>query len=278
MTDARRILVTNDDGIHSEGLHVLARQIERAGFEVTIAAPSYDASGVSASLGAITAEAPMALKHTAIDGFEGRAFAIDAPPATCVLLAQLGAFDCEFDAVLSGINDGLNTGRSVLHSGTVGAVLAAQNFGLRGLAVSTSRSTPMNWETAAHVAAIVLKAVVDAPSRCALNLNVPGVDHAALKGIRWGALAPFNAIRSEIREKSASHITLAMRPPPSPPAADTDLGLTQQGYAALTSVHAGSEVWSARVQPDNEFDSGVAIPAVTAGDELRPGRTYLQTV
>ena len=66
-----------------------------------------------------------------------------------------------------------------------------------------------------------------------------------------------------------------MVPPPEPPESDTDLGLALDGYAAITSIHAGSEVWSDLVQPNDEFDSALPIPAVTAGDELRPARTYL---
>lgn len=277
MNTIKQILITNDDGIASPGLHALAREIEAAGHEVTVAAPNYDASGVSASLGAITTERPIAKIVSEIKGFSGRAYALAAPPATCVLLAQLGAFERDFDLVVSGINDGMNTGRSVLHSGTVGAALAAQNFGLRGLAVSTARANPIQWQSAAQMACSLLPSMLSAASRIAINLNVPGLKLEEIKGLRWGALAPFNAIRSVVRENGPAHVTLEMQPPPSPPAADTDLGLTRLGFAALTSLHAGSEVWSEKIQPNEDFNPDLPLPAVTAGDLLQAARTYLQT-
>ena len=269
------VLVTNDDGIDHPGLHTLARQIEQSGREVTVVAPDFNASGLGAALGSITAGLPISLHRHHIDGFEGSAYGLNAPPATCVLIAQLGAFDADFDVVVSGINDGFNTGRSVLHSGTVGAAVAAQNFGLRGLAVSTSQKVPINWQTAAHFAVALLSPLELASPRCTLNLNVPNLPVDQIKGMRWGGLAPYNNIRSSIDERTDEHIVLKMVPPPIPPEADTDLGLALEGYAAVTSIHAGSEVWSHQVQPNDEFDPSTPIPAVTAGDELRPARTYL---
>ena len=275
MSNEHHILITNDDGIDSLGLHELAVQIEHAGYNVTVAAPSFDASGVSASLGPITSKEPISITKRSILGFHGNAFAIDAPPALCVLLAQLGAFDAEFNVIVSGINAGLNTGRSVLHSGTVGAALAAQNFGFTGLAVSMSRSELLHWRTAATFAVKMLESMVNAPPRSVVNLNVPGTALEDVKGLRWGALAPFNAVRSTIRKRSADAVHLKMVGPPQPPASDTDLGLCQAGYASITSLHAGSEVWTSEIQPDQDFDPSKSIPGVTAGDELRPARTFL---
>ncbi len=275
MSSNSRVLVTNDDGIDHPGLHALAIQIEQSGRDVTVVAPDFNASGLGAALGSITAGLPIALKRYKIEGFKGTAYGLNAPPATCVLIAQLGAFGSAFNVVVSGINDGFNTGRSILHSGTVGAAVAAQNFGLRGLAVSTSPKTPIHWQTAAHFAVVVLTPLERASPRCAVNLNVPNLPIDEIKGVRWGGLAPFNNIRSSIGEQTDEHVILKMVPPPDPPAADTDLGLALEGYAAITSIHAGSEVWSEKVRPNDEFDATLSIPAVTAGDELRPARTYL---
>ena len=275
MSSNSHVLVTNDDGIDHPGLHALAVHIQRSGRDVTVVAPDFDASGLSAALGGITAGLPIALKQYEIDGFNGRAYGLNAPPATCVLIAQLGAFGTEVDVVVSGINDGFNTGRSVLHSGTVGAALAAQNFGIRGLAVSTSRTDPILWHTAAHYAVLILNSLEDASPRCTVNLNVPSMPVNEIRGIHWGGLAPFNNIRSTIGEQTDEHVILKMVPPPSPPEIDTDLGLALNGYVAVTSLHAGSEVWSESVHPNDEFNPDVPLPAVTAGDELRPARSYL---
>ncbi len=269
-----RILVTNDDGVEHVGLHELAVAIEQAGYDTTVVAPSYNASGVGTSLGAITSGQPIELQQKEIVGFSGNVYAFNAPPATCVLAAQLGAFGGNFDIVVSGINEGLNTGRSVLHSGTVGAALAAQNFGLRGLAVSLSQTEPGHWHSAAHSAVLLLSCLEHAAPQCAVNLNVPALPLQDLKGVRWGALAPYNAVRSQISEETKHHVKLTMVSPPHLPAADTDLGLTQYGYAAITSIHAGSEVWSAKVQANDDLDVKLPIPAITAGDRLTAARVY----
>ena len=274
MNSNTRVLVTNDDGIEHPGIHALAVEIEQAGFDVTVVAPNFNASGLGAALGTITAGTPIDVKKHDISNFNGDAYGLAGPPATCVLVGQLGAFGGDFDVVVSGINDGFNTGRSVLHSGTVGAALAAQNFGLRGLAVSTSQREP-RWQTAAHYAVVILESMKDGPKRCAVNLNVPSRPIDEVRGIQWGHLAPFNNIRSSIGEQSDKHLTLKMVPPPSPPASDVDLGLVLDGYAAITALHAGSEVWSTTVQPNDEFDPNLAIPAVTAGDTLTPAKAYL---
>ena len=120
-----RALITNDDGIDSLGLQELARCIEAEGFDVTVVAPSYDASGTGASLGHISKDRPINFKEVAVPGLSGRAFSLDGPPALCAIAGHLEAFGPRPDIVVSGPNLGLNTGRSVLHSGTVGAALAA---------------------------------------------------------------------------------------------------------------------------------------------------------
>ena len=75
---------------------------------------------------------------------------------------------------LSGPNAGLNTGRAILHSGTVGAALTAQNFGLSALAVSAQGdgSSPWHWDTAVAIAAEVIDLVLAAPPRSVVNLKI----------------------------------------------------------------------------------------------------------
>jgi 5'-nucleotidase len=112
-----RILVTNDDGIDSVGLHVLARAMRPFG-EVVIAAPDQEYSGAGAAIGALHIIQPEVHKRQ-VEGID-TAWAISGPPALCVFFARLGVFGDPFDLVVSGINPGANVGRSVYHSGTVG--------------------------------------------------------------------------------------------------------------------------------------------------------------
>lgn len=127
-----RILVTNDDGISSTGLHVLARTMRQHG-DVIVVAPDTEYSGAGASLGALHLIQPQA-RRTAVTGVD-EAWTINGPPALCTMFARFGLFG-RFDLVVSGINPGANVGRAVYHSGTVGAALTARNGGVSSVAVS----------------------------------------------------------------------------------------------------------------------------------------------
>ena len=124
-----RILVTNDDGIDSPGLHALAAAAADFG-TVMIAAPAVESSGTSAGLTAARDD-----RRVAVEERDG-GLAVAAHPGLIALIACHGGFGPAPDVVLSGVNRGANVGRAVLHSGTVGAALTASVNGARALAVS----------------------------------------------------------------------------------------------------------------------------------------------
>lgn len=273
-----RVLITNDDGVDSPGIRELARQIERAGYEVVVVAPDHDASGTGASLGRISPDHPIKITPTSIDGLNARAYGIAGPPALCVVTAQLEAFGGIPDVVVSGINAGLNTGRSTLHSGTVGAALAGQNFGIRGLAVSLESSSTWYWESAAAVAVDVLPTVLAGPVPGALNLNVPALPRAQIKGIRWAGLAAFGSVRSAVSRVEAERIHMHFVDSGFQPDEHTDLGTVRAGYAALTSLHGVAEVWGPGSNPGDLFDPDKGVYGASMGHELRPARSVLESV
>lgn len=131
------VVVTNDDGIASPGLAIAANTARaHPGLDdarVIIVAPTSNMSGTSAAIGPgdpdITFDAVGAVGD--VD-----AFVMEAPPAVAVLAAYEGHFGGPLVLVVSGINAGVNIGWGVLHSGTVGAALAAQNLGVSALALS----------------------------------------------------------------------------------------------------------------------------------------------
>jgi len=99
--------------------------------------------------------------------------------------------------VVSGINHGVNVGRSVLHSGTVGAALTASQLGLSALAVSLRvGDEPDPWESAADLAVALLPLLVAAPARTVLNLNVPHLRLAQIRGVRWARVSGAGLIKS----------------------------------------------------------------------------------
>ena len=97
---AMRILLTNDDGIDSIGLHVLARAM-RAHGDVVVIAPDQEYSGAGAALGALHLIQPSVCRHQ-LDGID-EAWSVSGPPALCVMFARLGAFGPKFDLIVSDI-------------------------------------------------------------------------------------------------------------------------------------------------------------------------------
>jgi 5'-nucleotidase len=191
-----RILVTNDDGIDSLGLHALANAMRPYG-EVVVVAPASEYSGAGASLGTLTFDEPIArpLNIEALDGLT--TWSITGPPALCVMYAQLGSFGEPFDLIVSGINPGQNVGWSVYHSGTVGAALTGRNRGASGLAMSIGFNGQdvegqtwgqivegMLWETGATIAAQIVEGMIEkpSPSPVVINCNVPNKPIDTLSG------------------------------------------------------------------------------------------------
>ncbi len=198
------MLVTNDDGVHAPGLAAITRAL--AGWaacteephEVVVVAPLANHSGASAAVGTVYERESISYRRVRVPGAEGvPTYGVDAPPALAVLVGVLGGFGPRPDIVVSGINLGVNVGRSVLHSGTVGATLAGAQLGLRGLAVSLRAGfPPEHWETASAVAISLLPALCAAPPRTVLNLNVPSVPLEELRGVRRARISTSGIVRS----------------------------------------------------------------------------------
>jgi 5'-nucleotidase len=267
-----RVLVTNDDGIEAEGIHVLAAYLDKTGHEVVVAAPDGDMSGTGASIGVLHGGATIDVRRVEVPGSSAEAWAVGGPPGLCVVAARLGAFGDPPEIVVSGINAGLNTGRAILHSGTVGAALSAQNFGAKGLAVSVESGDPWQWETAAAYAVEVLDTLVDAPARSVLNLNVPSLPREQVKGIRWARLAAFGAVRAAIAAAEGDgSVQVELRAIDERLPEDTDTALCEAGYASLTAIVGIAEAWPAdeglggsveavRFVPGAPFDPVHAVP------------------
>lgn len=266
------ILVTNDDGIDSPGLRELAYSLDRAGHALVIVAPQRNMSGAGASVGYLGQGSRIGVQQTEVPGLSGSpAFAVDGPPGLIVLLARLGAFGDDIDLVASGVNPGWNTGRSVLHSGTIGAALTASGGGWSAVAVSTDELRPgaePNWRTAADLAAEVVEWLVDEPAATVVNLNVPDVDRGDIKGVRWAELAPSPAVQTGVVSAGDGYIELAWQVTRDPVPGHTDTGLVQAGYASVTVLESVRE--AERRSVDTFLES--RLPARSgAGASTAPG-------
>jgi 5'/3'-nucleotidase len=196
-----RILVTNDDGVGAPGLAALTRALVGwAGdaHEIVVMAPSSNYSGAGAAVGSVTDGTAIPYQRAHVEGAEEvEAYGLDASPALSVIAGALGAVGAKPDLVVSGINHGVNVGRSVLHSGTVGAALTASQLGISALAVSLRVGEPPDpWESAADLAVALLPLLAAAPPRTVLNLNVPHLPLGEVRGVRWARVSGAGLIKS----------------------------------------------------------------------------------
>ncbi len=200
---AVRILVTNDDGVFAPGIAALARGLADAtAGDVVVVAPLADHSGAGAAVGAVYERETIPFEQVEVRGLEDvETYGIDGPPALAVILACIGGFGTRPDLVVSGVNHGVNAGRSALHSGTVGAALTAAQFGLRAMAVSIAWGPdPVPWETPVGLAARTVPVLAVAEPSTVLNLNVPAVAPDALRGVRHAGLGSTGLIRAARRD------------------------------------------------------------------------------
>jgi 5'-nucleotidase len=206
---------------------------------VVVAAPNRDQSGSSSAIGPLDGEAGdgIAVTEVELDAAPGiPAFSVDAPPALVVILARLGAFSEPPDLVVSGINPGPNTGRSVLHSGTVGAALTAANLGVSGMAVSVGTAETTNFETAATVGAGALAWLAAAPPKSVLNVNVPNLPLDEVLGVRAAPLARFGTVRTTVGERIAGRLQVELRDTEEQVDPDSDTALVRAGFVTVTSL------------------------------------------
>ena len=161
------ILVTNDDGYRSEGIHVLAKALSRVG-DVTIVAPANESSAIGHAL---TLRRPLRLESIA-----DHVYCVDGTPTDCVNVAIAQVLKRLPDLVISGINKGWNLGDDVTYSGTVSGALEAALLGVPAIAMSLrqTRST-YDFGHAADIAATLADGMLrrPLPPRTFLNVNVP---------------------------------------------------------------------------------------------------------
>jgi 5'-nucleotidase len=213
------------------------------GHDVVVVAPDREMSGSSSSMGPMAHADHISFEEVVLAELPGiAAFAVDGPPAMCVIAATLGGFGAPPDLVVSGINPGFNCGRATLHSGTVGAALTAAQWGCSGLAVSIGMADRIHWETAAAYAQAALGALATAAPRTAVNLNVPNLALDEVRGIRFAELAPFNAVRSVITGRSAGRLHVTLQPTELAIPEGTDTALVNQGFVTITFLTSVSSV------------------------------------
>jgi len=235
MSRETRVIVTNDDGIDSPGLRHLASALAED-LEVIVAAPNVDMSGSGTGIGRFDLSAGVELMSVEMKEADV-AYSIDGPPGLAVTAAALGAFGRVPDLVVSGINAGINTGHSIIHSGTVGAALTAHTFKMKGLAISVQQSDPWHWDTAARfapAAAAWLAGRRDGPH--ILNVNVPGVPYEQVAGVHWADLDEFGYIRVATADVEDRRLQFVVGPSENRSDPGSDTVLCSENYVTLTPL------------------------------------------
>jgi 5'-nucleotidase len=163
----KRILVTNDDGVHSDGIHALADALRHLG-EIVVVAPHIEASAIGHAL---TLRRPLRMEQ-----LRDAVYEVDGTPTDCVNVAFVHIFKAAPDLVVSGINKGYNLGDDVTYSGTVSGAFEGALLGVPSMAVSLERSAgPYDFRPAARATAAIAEAVLERglPGRTFLSINVP---------------------------------------------------------------------------------------------------------
>jgi 5'-nucleotidase len=171
-----RILVSNDDGYFAPGISVLAETLSACA-QVTVVAPERDRSGSSNSL---TLDRPLTVRR-APNGY----LYVNGTPTDCVHLAVTGLLDELPDVIVSGINYGANMGDDTIYSGTVAAATEGFLLGIPSIAISLVAEGGGHFDTAARVARDIVQRFGARPLNqpVLLNVNVPDVPHAELRGM-----------------------------------------------------------------------------------------------
>lgn len=226
----RRLLLSNDDGVHAPGLKALHDALQ-AHAKLRVVAPDRDRSGASNSL---TLSRPLSLM--ALDnGF----YSVDGTPADCVYLGVNGVWDEHPDLVISGINHGSNLGDDVLYSGTVAAAMEGRNLGMTAIAMSLCGER--YFDTAGKVAASLIGAAdrLSLPPRTLLNVNVPDVPWSSIRGVkvtRLGYRGPAEKPLPVEDPRGRTRYWIAPVAANADDGEDTDFAAIEAGYVSITPL------------------------------------------
>jgi 5'-nucleotidase len=228
-----KILISNDDGFLAPGIKMLAKVLGEIA-EVTVVAPDRNRSGASNSL---TLDNPLRVTQ-ADNGF----FIVNGTPTDCVHVALTGLLDEMPDMVVSGINEGSNLSDDVLYSGTVAAATEGRFLGLPSIAISLAGPKCQHYETAAHVAKILVERLKTdrAPADTILNVNVPDLPLSEIKGFQVTRLGTRHIAEPTVKaiDPRGRKIYWVGQPGPEQDAGPgTDFHAVSMGYVSITPLH-----------------------------------------
>jgi 5'-nucleotidase len=236
-----RILVTNDDGIHSPGLTVTEDIARSLSDDVWVVAPEAEQSGASHSL---TLTEPLRLRQ-----LDERRLSVTGTPTDCVMMACLQVLKDQKqpDLILSGVNWGSNLADDVTYSGTIAGAMEGTALGIPSIALSQAYDEggrlAIDWSAAKAHGAGVVKQLVGAgwPAGVLINVNFPGCKADDVKGIKVVPQGKYDLQSTEIQERvdarQRPYYWVGLRGRKATPIEDTDLGAVYADYIAVTPLH-----------------------------------------
>ena len=226
----KRILVTNDDGIFSEGIKLLASAL--ADFaEVWVVAPDREQSAMGHAL---TLSRPLRMQR-----MDERRYAVDGTPTDCVNLGVLYLLkDKPPDLVCSGINFGLNLGDDVTYSGTVSATFEGTLLGIPSVAFSQEVAEGFSFEPAASFAGRMIRMLLgqELPADLLLNVNVPAGEIRGISFTKLGRRTYKQSVIEKLDPRGRKYYWIA-GVPQWKSAAGTDYEAVSTGRISVTPLH-----------------------------------------
>jgi 5'-nucleotidase len=229
--EKKLILVTNDDGIRSEGLTSLAASLEPLG-EVYVVAPDRERSAASHSL---TLHRPLRM-----DKVGEREHTIDGTPTDCIILALGGVLPRKPDLVVSGINRGANLGEDTIYSGTVSAAMEATLLNIPSIAVSLVLGKNMDFSAAAAFSAKLAGRVLSEglPPDTLLNVNVPNSSEVCGQRItRLGKRAYGDVVIKKVDPRGKNYYWIGGDLEKWEGSDDSDFQTIEDGLVSITPLH-----------------------------------------
>lgn len=230
-----KILLSNDDGIEGAGLWAMAHALRKY-FEVAIAAPMYQQSGMSHAL-----SIGRKLEYRRVDDAGFETWTIDGTPTDCVKF-YLEAIDTDkkICAVVSGINHGANLATDVLYSGTVGAALEGYLHEIPALAVSLDVNSEIPFDNAAAEAAKYFSEQMKKDKLFFHNINFPKkyrAGYAEYKTARLGRRDYINAFVTHENDDGQVFFEIRGEISDIDDSEGTDIHAVNQGYVSVTPLH-----------------------------------------
>lgn len=243
-----RILVSNDDGFHAEGIQVLAMELRKIA-EVIVVAPDRNRSAASSSL---TLVEPLRPRH-----LDNGDYCVNGTPADCVHLALNGFLSGQVDLVVSGINAGCNMGDDTIYSGTLAAALEGRHLGLPAIAVSLDGR--QHYETAAQVVCDLIPKLQHQllNPREVININVPDLPFEKLKGYKVCRLGYRSSSVEVIKQRDPRDETIYWIGPsalPEDESEGTDFYAVKNGYVSITPIQADLTAYHSLLSLQNWLD------------------------